>query len=461
MKIRDRITLTYSIATTFVVLALGVFIYVFTAHYHDTEFFSRLDERVEITGQLFLEEENLEPEIYRSIREKFLHTLDNETELVHEIGKDSTRLKDSLSQSFPSAFIRELFEEGKSHFKGEKLMGAGKIFSVPRGRFVVIVQAEDLFGKTKLQNLGQILIIGLPICILIIVLIGMYTSKRALAPVLIKIRQVNQITASKLHKRLDVVNENDEIGQLALTFNRLLERLENSFSLQKKFISNASHEIRNPLAAILGESDVSLSRDRSEIEYRASLKIINEEANRLNQLVNNLLHLAKTDVDISQINFQELRLDELMMDVQRSITFSHPENKVQLIFPDNIEDIDDLVVYANVNLIKSALYNLVDNAIKFSSNKPVIFSLLHQDDHLILEVIDEGIGIPEVELDKINHTFYRATNARSFKGFGIGLPLAQKIFDLHGFDFKIMANHPNGTRARIIIKKKGHLAASE
>ncbi|MCB0662866.1 MAG: HAMP domain-containing protein [Saprospiraceae bacterium] len=453
MKIRDKLTLTYSTATTIVVLALGLFIYLFTAQYHDREFFSRLDERVEITEQLFLEEGNLAPEVYRNIRDKFLHTLDNETEIVKEITQDSLLLMDSLFNDYPKDFIVDLFLNGESHFNGKKMMGAGKIFFVPRGRFVIIVQAEDLFGKTKLQHLGRILAIGLPCCILVIVIIGMFVSGRALSPVKNKIDQVNAITASKLHKRLDVLNENDEIGALAKTFNELLERLENAFNLQKKFISNASHEIRNPLAAILGESDVALTRDRSPEDYKASLTKINDEANRLNQLVNNLLHLAKTDADVSQLTYQEFRLDEIMMDVQRSISFSHPDNKVQLVFPDNIDDMDELVVKANVNLIESALYNLLDNAIKFSSNQTVIFALSNEKDRLTIKIIDQGIGIPTPELDKINHTFYRASNARSFKGFGIGLPLVQKIFDLHGFDFTIAANHPTGTKVELSIKK--------
>jgi signal transduction histidine kinase len=454
MTIRERLTLTYSTATAIVVIALGIFIFIFTSRYHDREFYSRLDERVEITEQLFLEEENLEPEIYKSIREKFLHTLDNEIELVEKIEGNPKVLKGSLKERFPAVFIDNLFLKEIAHFKHGNKMGAGKLFSVKDGNYVIIVQAEDLFGNTKLQHLGQILAIGIPICILIIVLIGRYTAKRALEPVLQKIDQVNEITATKLHKRLNVINEDDEIGSLALTFNKLLERLETAFKLQKKFIANASHEIRNPLAAILGEAEVSLSKERDAVDYKLSLERISLEANRLNSLVSNLLQLAKAESDSSQMTLQELRLDEIMFEVLQSINFSYPENRVNIELPANVEDSSELEIMANPNLIKAALLNLLENAVKFSENDFVLFQLKNEVDSLVISVIDKGIGIPDEELDKINQTFYRASNAMLYKGFGIGVPLAMKIFEIHNATFILKKNNPVGTIAEVRFFRK-------
>ncbi|HMR42995.1 MAG TPA: HAMP domain-containing sensor histidine kinase, partial [Saprospiraceae bacterium] len=329
-------------------------------------------------------------------------------------------------------FIQDLKRTGRAQFNENGIQGLGKIFNVENEDYAIIVTAEDIFGKSKLRNLLQILTVGFIASLLIVYFIGIFSAEKAFQPVADKIKQVKTISANNLHQRLHVLDESDEIGELATTFNDLLERLELSFEMQKKFISNASHEIRNPLAAIMGEAEVCLSKERSSEAYRHSLTVIQNQAGRLNSLVNNLLHLAKTGFDEKLIRKDSVKMDDLLFEIIENLQFSAPESKVSVQINNEDEGAEIFEIRGNSNLLKSAISNLIENGCKFSQNKPVSVNLSANDKIVIVEVVDQGIGIPENEIKNIFEPFYRAENARVFSGFGIGLPLTQRILQLHG-----------------------------
>src|SRR5215471_1835716 len=124
---------------------------------------------------------------------------------------------------------------------------------------------------------------GVPLILLLASLGGYFLARKSLSPIALMNRQTQRITAENLSARLDVMNERDELGGLALTINQLLARLENSFAEQQRFIADASHELRTPLAVLRGETEVALTQSRSAQEYRASLNLIKDEAERLSR----------------------------------------------------------------------------------------------------------------------------------------------------------------------------------
>lgn len=452
MKIRDQLTLIFSLLTAGVIIGLGVFVYYFSASFHKKEFYDRLEERVFITEQLYLDAHDLDTAVLANIRSKFLQTLDGETEVIRRIYEPAKPVMDSLKMQFPEAFVEQLFRTGKAEYEYKTRQGVGMVFRFPAGNYVVIVSAEDRFGQTKLSNLRRILLIGLPVSLMIVVLIGRFTARRAFSPVAEKVRRVKQITASNLHYRLDVVNEHDEIGELGITFNQMLDRLELAFEQQKKFISNASHEIRNPLAAIIGEADVSLGKDRSNEEYRQSLENISHEAERLNRLVTNLLHLAKTGTDEHSVKKEKIRLDELLLETKKAIDFSNADNRIKLLFEHLPANPDALTIMGNANLLQAALTNVLENACKFSDNKEVnVYLRLYGERELAIEVVDQGIGIPADDMKNIYQPFFRSDNARKFKGFGIGLPLTDRIVTLHQGKIEVYSTEGKGTTVKLIF----------
>ncbi len=286
--------------------------------------------------------------------------------------------------------------------------------------------------------------IGVPL-----ILIGSFIiTQKALLPLTKKIQHANAISASNLHQRLEVFNPDDEIGKLAIAFNKLLDRLELAFEAHKSFISNASHEIRNPLTAIMGEAEIAVSKSRSPEEYKESLNAILSEAEMLNSTVNNLLQLAKVTANEDGVWFENFDFSTFLSEVKTSFDFHNPKNKI-VVNQSNIENI--LAVLGNKNLLKAAIFNLFDNAVKFSENKQVIVNLSTENKFVKLKISDMGQGISHEDLKNVKAPFYRGKNAIQIKGSGIGLSLTDKVVNLHKGDLTIQSQLDVGTDVEILL----------
>jgi signal transduction histidine kinase len=440
MKIRDRLTLTFSLTALVALSALGVFIYSFTRHFHEVEFFGRLLERVEITEKVLLEKNDL---VTEAVREKFLKTLDQEKEYVIKLDEAG---KDSLDRLFYKGLSEDIKKKEAVYFTQKEWQGVAKHYLLPTGEFAVVVIAIDVFGKSKLGHLSQILPIGMMLCTALLIIIGWFATKRALKPLEDKIRKASNIGASRLDLRLTVQNPNDEIGELAITFNQMLDRLQDAFEAQRQFVSNASHEIRNPLTAIIGESEVILNKERSVDEYKEAIETIQKEAVRLETLTGQLLELAKAEAVRVLPEPQEISFELLLLECLEKF----PPDRLEMDLPD--EDTDRIVL-ANARLLDTAITNIVDNALKYSDQQPVSVVLADLADQFELKIIDRGIGIPPSDLSKIFQPLFRARNARSRKGHGVGLALSQKIIELHHGSLHFDSELEKGTSVTIRLPK--------
>lgn len=448
MKIRNRIPLIFTISAAMVVLATSLLVYFYSASFRNKEFIIHLQERVEITEQLYLEAENLSPELAQGIRDKFMRMLPEENE---EVGRLNAENIEQLKADYPLMFVIQLLKDGYAEFNKEDRQGVGRLYKAEGDDYWVIVTARDQDGIRRMVNLRSILLVAGILGVGLIFLISWLEARQFIKPISDKIVKAQKIGASNLHLRLNVYNENDEIGELAQTFNHMLDRLQHAFDNQQSFISNASHEIKNPLTAIIGEADVALEKRRSYEEYESSLRTIMQEADRLNMLVTNLLSLAKTGWEDSQILRLEFRLDELLLEIISELKARYPDNKIRIDFSEIPEDPDRLLLYGNANLLRIALTNLLENACKFSDFKEVIAKLYHQDEKVHLTIVDQGVGIPASELSHIKEPFYRAKNARSFKGFGIGLSLTDKIINMHQGTLELTSQEGQGTSVSVIF----------
>ena len=221
--------------------------------------------------------------------------------------------------------------------------------------------------------------------------------------------QANNITETNLHLRLNTGNSKDEIAELAITFNKMLERLEHSFDLQKEFVSNASHELRTPLTSIIGNIEVTLSMTRSEREHREVLYSILQESERLQNLSNGLLSLAQSDLDFQKVSNDEIRIDELLLEIKDEITAKYPDRILELQFDQMPDKEEELEILGEHNLLETALLNLVDNACKFSKDKPVLISLVVTHQRIEIKISDRGVGIPAEEIIKIRNHYNSLT----------------------------------------------------
>jgi len=265
-----------------------------------------------------------------------------------------------------------------------------------------------------------------------------------LSPIVHILRNIRKINATNLSLRLKEKDGNDELSELSRMFNQMLERFENSFALQKNFISNASHELKNPLTAIMGETEIALSKPRTAGEYISALQKIETEADRLNELVRNLLSLAQADSDLSAMALEEISINELLAEIKDHFNKTDYQGRIVLTLPRL-----QAVITGNRNLLRVAIINLIDNACKFSGKQQVSVSLKTSKELIEIEISDTGSGIPDNELKNLFQPFFRASNALSEKGYGIGLSLAQRIIKLHNGDIAIGSELEKGTTVKV------------
>lgn len=215
---------------------------------------------------------------------------------------------------------------------------------------------------------------------------------------------------------------------------RMIERIDSAFQSEKAFVRSASHELNNPLTAIQGECEITLLKERTPMEYQAALGRVLTETKRIIQLMKHLLFLSRGDEDLLQNMTEPILLAEFMMQfVEGRIDFS----------PDHFS----FVVETNPHLLKIAIENILNNALKYSDEKRVEVRLRTN----VLEIEDHGIGIPPDELEHIFQPFFRASNTRSYAGHGIGLALSLRIIQTYGAKIIVYSELNKGTKVTIIF----------
>ncbi len=444
MKIRQRLTLSFVSTIVTVLIIFGVTIYYFSSQYRQNEFFNRLIQRVEITEKMFLERENLSPETYELIREQFLNKLPEETEEVIEL---KTLEQVAHAKGYSPEFIETLMLKEVAYFDADTAQGVGRIFHLPKGTYAVILTAKDRVGIQMLSHLFTIIILSLVGCIFAVNVVSYYISGKLLNPISKKIQKANAISAKNLHERLIVHDADDEIGELAIAFNNLLDRVASAFNAQRLFIDNASHEIRNPLTAIMGEAEVTLEKERTKDEYVTSIQSIAIEADRLNSLVNNLLNLANISYREFAYKSEPIDLRKLLNEAKRKFDFLSPDNQIKI-----HSEISDLYILGNSTLLQTAFINIFDNAIKFSFNKQVDVRIYSKSStEVVVSVRDQGLGIPPEDIPKVTQPFHRAHNVRQIGGTGIGIPLTLKIIELHRGTLGIKSELNKGTEVEVTL----------
>lgn len=447
MNIRNKFALSFSVIGAIILFLFGFTIYIISSEHRKKEFDKRLSQRVNITEKMFLEKENFSKEDFEQIKSQFLHTLPKEKEEVIEVTKEKLR---SIQKSYPDNFIQDILINGEASFEKGDRQGVGKYFHLNGGDYLVIVSAVDVAGIESQVYLKRVIIIGVIISILLFSFLSVPLSSRVINPLSYKIKMANKISASNLHQRLTGITSKDEIGELATAFNNLLDRIESAFEAKKAFIANASHEIKNPLTSIINEVDISLDRDRTNEEYRETLKSISHESGRMKLLVDNLFALSKVSYANVPFRFEYLPLIPLLDQIIKEYQFSNRENKIQLTITDEANR-NKPGIWGNKNLLTSAVINILDNACKFSSNDIVKITLDSNENNAVITVVDKGIGISEEDLKMVTEPFFRSSGALGVPGSGIGIPLAYKIINIHNGKFEITSQLGKGTEVKIFL----------
>jgi signal transduction histidine kinase len=446
MSIQKKIALLFFALTVSVILLLSGAIFYFVHQFTFEDFYKRLEARVNIAAQIHHLNDKDSLGVYKEIRHRYLERLTNEKQYILKPADYNAGHK------IPTGLITAVKEQGKTRYKTGNTFYAGKIFHFPDGDIIIVVSAIDPYGLNELQHLEEVLIIGFIISLLIVYIIGRRFSYHTFKPVRKIIKKVNTITASNLHLRLESDNSNDEIAELTQTFNDMLNRLETAFETQNNFISNASHELRTPLAIIKGEAELALKNMADPVTPNGqSFSQILKNTQSLQDILSSLLGLAQTGFDGKKQNWETIRADELVWHIKEAVDHIIPDNNLRIDLAELPADLELLLIQGNINLLKLALSNIALNACKYSGNKPVLLKVLAENNTVIFSVKDEGIGIPEKDVQHIFEPFFRASNTAGFEGHGVGLPLALNIIRLHKGSIAILSKENEGTEIRMLL----------
>src|SRR5216683_3970662 len=267
------------------------------------------------------------------------------------------------------------------------------------GRAVVLrVSRAETKLRMQLWEILVVLVLGLPIVVVLAGVGGYMLARRALTPIDHLASEARRITAERLHERLSVPNQHDEIGRLAAVINEAFARLESSFEQLRRFTADASHELRTPLSVIRGIGEVGLSETRTSAEYKEAIGSMLEEVDRLTNLVDTLLRLSYGDAGTVRLSRAPVDLGQLTGDVVFSLKILAEERNQRLA----LEVADGISVTADRLVLREAIMNIVDNAIKHSPQASRIDIRVHAEgNQALLTVTDEGPGIAAEHRERI------------------------------------------------------------
>jgi heavy metal sensor kinase len=311
---------------------------------------------------------------------------------------------------------------------------AFRIISTPvyrDGRLVEIIQLGTglRYVKRNLSHFRDNILTALPIILVFGTLGGWVLARRSLSPVGYIAAKAQSITSQNLSERLTPRGTDDEMDDLIRTINEMISRLESSFKRMAEFTADASHELKTPLCAMRGEAEVLLLKERKAEEYQEGLAHFVEQFDHLNQIINDLILLSKLDTTEVALRMAPLRLDLLIKDLCSFFQVLAEQKNIAL----GTGPLEEVTVIGDKVRLQQLFTNLIDNAIKYTTQGAIRITAEKKEDAVAVRVTDTGMGIPEEEREKIFKRFYRIDKSRSREtgGVGLGLSIAEWIAHAH------------------------------
>jgi signal transduction histidine kinase len=464
MKIRTQLAYLFAVIVAAILLFFSIGIYYLSAGYRKTEFYERFREKAVTTARLLFEaNQQITPQTLSLIDEQDSILLMGERLSVYDQNRRLLYTSKGTPEPIDSLTVSQLWQQRKWNLPPDQI----EVKKEQEGReflyklveeggqtLTVAVSAVDVYGLDKLGFLKWLLFGGWLLSMAVIVAAGWIFAGNVLQPISDVITQVEAIEPDNLStRRVKAGREKDEIAQLANTFNRMLDRLQKSFFIQKSFVANASHELRTPLTIMQGQLEVAMMQNRSDEDYRLLLQSLLEDVKDMSELANELLELAYASSEASAVSFRQVRIDEVVLQAEAELLRKCPAYDVIVDFEEAPEEEELYALPANERLLRNAFENLMENACKFSADKKVQVLVSFRPEAIVLRFIDRGIGIAEKELPFIFEPFFRSETVRAVSGHGIGLPLTQKIVEMHRGEISVQSRPGEGTTFTVSLPR--------
>ena len=382
MKPSRKISLIYTLITIgLVLIACGVF-FILSSRYTETLYYRYLSEKTQIVAMERFEKDELDSIRYQNVIQRRQNSIPTSREVfINTADRDSANIE--LHKFLSDRQLEALYKGEVVNFRVGEEVGTALIYYDNEGTFAVAVFSRNPYGKQISRSIGWALVLLIAVASVVLFLI------------------------SRLYAA------------------RMIDRIDQDYQTEKLFVNNASHEINNPLTAIQGECEVALMRERSPEEYRNSLTKISKETDRIIKIIKQLLYFSH-----NKSESEDAPETEIGPFLSR---FADDNTQVEII--------DDFSVQINEELLQIAIGNIVKNARKYADGQPIVVKARQRR----IEVIDFGIGIPAADLPHVFEPFYRASNAASFSGNGIGLALSKSILEKHSATLKVTSTEGEGS----------------
>lgn len=435
MKLQQRLSLYSVVIFTMITVGFSVVIYFSYQRQMISKEQKSLSSKALLIAIYYLEQDELslaehsqiKRQVEREISMSDVVLIDSLNELV----RGNMRSVTALSENF----VERVRKEGSAFLNSDNNFYYGIYYEDNQGDFVVISRESKEEFNEQMQSLLQVLLGAFLFGVVVIYLFSNYLGRFAYRPIVDVIQQIGKRDSRNFNQPLSISKAYAEIQDLVKTYNHFVDRIAETFKVQKNFIDYVSHELRTPIAALLGTLEVTQNKERSEKEYKEVIVLLKGYAFDLQEALEQMMLLsgAKTSFD-----FERIRIDEIIWQLVEDMTIYH---QAQIEVNLQVDDPTYLELEGNDKLLELALRNLLSNAVKYSDNQLVKIELTVENSKLELSIQDKGIGILAEDIPQITQNFYRGTNASNYQGKGVGLSIANIIFNMHQVKMSIYSGN--------------------
>ncbi|SEF69830.1 sensor histidine kinase [Sphingobacterium lactis] len=439
MKLRHRLSL-YSILI-FSVITLIISVLIYFSYYYQMEKAERLglESKSVLAAIYYLDKDELSSMEHEAVQRQLFKTLSRRNIVVYD-AHDVRKAGDMAdTEDISVEFLNSVRAAKHNYFKTDHFFYNGIFYEDNEGDFVVVTRAAKDEFNGQMSSLLQILVGSFLLGLVVIYLFSRYLGYIAYQPIMKIIDQINERNSTNFEKPIHLTRSYAEIQDLVNTYNIFVDRIAQTFNVQKNFIDYVSHELRTPITALLGTLEVTNQRDRTVEEYEAVMGQLKQYTNDLQETLEHMMLLsgAKTNFE-----FKSLRIDEIVWQVIENAILYYQANVNVMI---EVENMNLLKWHGNDKLLALAFNNIIENAIKYSNNKPVKVQLKEDQGKLLAIISDEGIGISSQDMKNVKQNFFRGQNTQNYNGKGIGLSMANIIFNLHKIELDLQSDQ-HGTQ---------------
>jgi len=446
MNLKQRFSFIFSCLFSAVLAIVMLIVYYLFADLRENEFIGLLTEKAQTTAKLLIQVKEVSYPMQKIIDSNTVNKLYNEkTQVYNESRKLIYSSANKPGINWPGHDFDKIKKYKSVLKKNDSYVVLGIYVIVENNGYYVLISADDTYYSNGVRDIKIILFCAFVTGIAIVWLLSFGLGKKALEPLDNFRRKIQEINDSNLKVRLYKEEREDEINALANSFNQMMDRINNAYDRQREFTSNASHELRTPIARIAAQLENLSQRDELDEAVRVNLKSIFQDTFQLSDVVSSLVALADINSREHRLSFTKIRLDEIVYSSTAELAKIYPDFKLKFEIENNTGKDIDLEISGDETLLKIVFLNLFKNAYLYSDNGQPACLISQDEGRVTLYVTNTGEPPNVPDTASLFTAFYRGNNSTSIEGSGIGLSIVKRIVDYHKAEvnYQIIDNRTN------------------